>query len=161
MLTDEEKKEATAIRLAKWQKDNKDKVVANRRRYYKKHKNDPEYKKKAVARARQYRIDNLDKVNAKRAVQRAGIRDVLAKKQREYYARNRDRLLIEKSEYQRTSPYVKQYRKRVVRELPDTYVRELLGSRSSIPNDMFPQELVDFKRAKVILNRLIKERQKK
>lgn len=154
-LTEEEKK---AYKL-KWYKANRSRILIERKKHREDNKEslakyDRERYKKNKAKydfmAKRYRENNHDKVSLREWKYRECHKDKIAKYHKSYYSRNTDKVKARARKQGSVSRET----------LSDGYIKVLIAQKSTIPTNLIPQDLIEFKRQQIILTRTIKEIQK-
>lgn len=154
--------------------------AAERKIYYDKKKNDPEFKKKNIERQKEYVKKSTDKIRAIR------MSPEYKKKHADWnmtsYYRVRDRISAKMKTKRQTQEYKKmmsEYRnknkdkifsqevitKRRYQEkhkdaLTDLYIGSRLASQTGIPRNMIPQPLIELKRVQILIKRELKKQTK-
>lgn len=154
-----------------WAKQNESRCRKVAKKYYNAHKDT------ISAKGKEYYLKNKDVIAVKQKEYNTKNKATINEHHRKYYQENHEKLSVANREWalnNRDSTIESSRKHRRVHgeeiradwqqirdELGDHYIKRLICDKTKISTQMIPQELIELKRAQMILYRLIKERTQK
>lgn len=120
---------------------------------------DPAFRADSKARAKAWRIANVERSKATKAAYRAKHSKELAAAQLARYYKDPARFKLEHSAYRKKNPnMMKDWHKKQTVEVTESYARNKLSQYSILPTSAWPDELVKAKQMQIKIKRLLKTR---